>query len=346
MMAPPLRSTMADKSLAPQQSQPPQNAAVDVDVPALARSGGGIGNAARQDTLRANGSLPDPGASPTKPVVDEFLLEGIIAQVVRAAPEELAEFAATHIPIILKQAAYEGITDPNQVAYLLATAEHESKFGKPKYQRSEPLVEDHNPYTERDRTIRPRRKGEKPRTVHEWAATDHVEGKHVSAGTRDELDTEYWDAAYGGKLGNRKGTDDASRYRGRGYVQLTGKVNYEDRSQALNAGGNFYMKDGKLQGGERRPIDLAKNPEDVNQVPDLAAQVLVTGARDGSFTRKKLDDYIKPGEDPDFVNARRVINGDTSKNGASIAQIARRYASPLASTWKKAFNSGRQTGPR
>jgi predicted chitinase len=295
-----------------------------------------------------NGAAQDALAAQKSKTVDDLALDWVTVQVVQAAPEEMAEFAAANIPIILRQCAYEGITEPNQVAYLLATAEHESSFGRPKFGRSASLVEDHNPYSHREVPVRPRRKGEKPTTRTEWSATDHVNGRHVTAGTQDELDTRYWDAAYGGKLDNQRGTDDASRFRGRGFVQLTGRTNYRERSEALNREGNFYMKDGKMIGGAggKRPIDLVQNPTDVNEVPDLAAQLLVTGARDGSFTTKKLDDFIPEGGEADFRDARKVINGDTALNGDKIARIARRYAVVLGRTWKKVFENNRAGGPR
>lgn len=285
----------------------------------------------------------------TQATVDELTLDWATTQIVELAPEELAEYAKTAIPAILKQAAYEHVTDPNQVAYLLATAEHESAFGKPKYERSQSLVEDHNPYSSHQVQDRPRRRGQKPTTHTEWRANEHVHDRTVKAATEGELDEKYWDSAYGGKLGNRRGTEDASKYRGRGYVQLTGRRNYEERSQALNEGGNFYYRDGKMVGGAggKEPIDLAQHPEDVNENPELAAQLLVTGARDGSFTSQKLDDYIAPGEKPDFVNARGVINGDVRENGASIAAKARRYAVVLGRVWPRVFApNGRVGGPR
>lgn len=245
------------------------------------------------------------------------------------------------------------MTDPNRVAYLLATAEHESKFGKPKYNPSESLVEDHNPYSRRERQVPGQGKGKDkkpPSTVTEWSASNHVSGRQNVAPTEGELDTKYWDSAYGGKLENERGTEDASKYRGRGFVQLTGRTNYRERAGAMQEDGFFYMHGGKMQGGKGgpRPIDLLANPTHVNESPDLAAQLLVTGARDGSFTNKSLEDYIPAGgKEPDFVNARKVINGDTAKNGEAIAAIARRYAGVLSGTWPRVFKpNGREGGPR
>jgi predicted chitinase len=308
---------------------------VSTTVAQPGQGGAGRGNDAAQSRLRAA----------TGGNVDELVLGWATQQVVNAAPEELQEYAARSIPIILNQAAREGLTDPNQVAYIIATTEHETKFGKPKYSRSQTLVEDHNPY--RSREVRQRgRRGQPDTSRTEWSATNHVNGRQVTAGTESELDERYWDSAYGGRLENQPGTDDASRFRGRGFVQLTGRRNYRERSEAFNRDGHFYQHEGKTYGG-RRPIDLQANPEHVNENPDLAAQLLVTGARDGSFTSRKLSDYIPEGsERPDFVNARRVINGDVRENGASIAALARRYAVVLGRAWPKVFNSKREGGPR
>ena len=40
-------------------------------------------------------------------------------------------------------------------------------------------------------------------------------------------------AVYNGRMGNEKGTDDGWNYRGRGFIQLTGKNNYRDIGQYL-----------------------------------------------------------------------------------------------------------------
>lgn len=80
------------------------------------------------------------------------------------------------------------------------------------------------------------------------------------------------------RLGNVQ-PGDGARYAGRGYVQLTGRTNYE----------RYGIAD--------RPDDAMK--------PDVAANILRDGMEAGRFTGKKLGDYL-PG---DYVNARRIING-------------------------------------
>lgn len=79
-------------------------------------------------------------------------------------------------------------------------------------------------------------------------------------------------------LGNTR-PGDGALYAGRGYVQLTGRLNYA------------------RYGLESRPDDAMK--------PDVAAMILKDGMEKGRFTGRKLADYL-PG---DYVNARRIING-------------------------------------
>lgn len=86
----------------------------------------------------------------------------------------------------------------------------------------------------------------------------------------------------GANLGNTiKG--DGFLFRGRGFVQLTGRRNYAMAGRVLG-------------------LDLVKEPDDA-LIPEIAARILITGCLDGWFTGKKLKDY------PDFKNMRRVING-------------------------------------
>jgi hypothetical protein len=88
-------------------------------------------------------------------------------------------------------------------------------------------------------------------------------------------------------------------YYGRGYEQLTWKVNYE--------------KTGKELG-----FDLVNNP-DLMLEKHVAAKSLFTGMLTGRYTGKRLTHYIK-GEMKDYYNARRIINGtDKAKSIAGYA---------------------------
>lgn len=77
-------------------------------------------------------------------------------------------------------------------------------------------------------------------------------------------------------------------YYGRGYVQLTWDYNYKNMGTALK---NRLLYEPAL----------ALNA-------DVAYQIMSMGMRKGSFTGKKLADYIT-GDKCDYVNARRIING-------------------------------------
>ena len=109
---------------------------------------------------------------------------------------------------------------------------------------------------------------------------------------------------------------DGKTWLGRGYVQLTHKVNY-------------------ARAGRELAIDLVTNP-DLAMQPTVAALILVRGSMEGWFTSKKLADYAA-GDGFDYVNARAVINGDVRGNGAKIAREAKAFEAALIEAgWNKA----------
>ncbi len=126
-------------------------------------------------------------------------------------------------------------------------------------------------------------------TVHESGAGRHMQ--EIASGS-----------AYEGRrdLGNTQ-SGDGVRYKGRGYVQITGRTNYSDWSRRLG-------------------MDLVGNPS-LAERPEVAAKILVGGMKGGTFTGKKLDDYIN-GSKTDFNGARRIVNG-TDKAGTFAATAQR-----------------------
>jgi hypothetical protein len=92
---------------------------------------------------------------------------------------------------------------------------------------------------------------------------------------------------------------DGPKHCGRGFVQLTWKVNYDKADAAL-------AKAGLIIRG-----DLLANP-DLAMLPDLAAFIMLHGMRDGWFTGKKLSTYL-PAEGvatkQQYIAARKIING-------------------------------------
>lgn len=99
---------------------------------------------------------------------------------------------------------------------------------------------------------------------------------------------------------------DGKRFMGRGLVHITGRRNYADWSKRLG-------------------VDLVAHPELAERL-DYAARILVEGVMLGTFTGKKLSDYIKPGS-ANFVNARRTVNGTDKAD--LIAGYALRFLAAL-----------------
>ena len=131
-------------------------------------------------------------------------------------------------------------------------------------------------------------------TVHESGAGAHME--EFASGE-----------AYEGRsdLGNNQ-AGDGKKYKGRGYVQVTGRNNYTNWSKKLG-------------------VDLVNNPE-LAEKPETAARILVQGMKEGSFTGKKLSDYIGGGKQ-DFEGARRIVNG--TDKAAKFADTARKILAAM-----------------
>jgi hypothetical protein len=105
----------------------------------------------------------------------------------------------------------------------------------------------------------------------------------------------------GKRLGNTlKG--DGFKFRGRGYVQITGRTNY---LRASNANG----------------VDLVGAPDRALE-PAIAAKIIVDGMCRGWFTGKKLANY------DNFTAMRRVVNG--TDKAALIAGYATKFQTALA----------------
>jgi hypothetical protein len=130
-----------------------------------------------------------------------------------------------------------------------------------------------------------------------WAAYMLATIKHECANTwqpvTEKGDTAYFDKYNAGtptgqRLGNTA-PGDGFLFRGRGYVQITGRANYLRLGQALGLGTGL--------------IDDADQALD----PAIAYRIMSFGMRKGAFTGKKLSDYIA-GPNCDYVNARRIIN--------------------------------------
>jgi putative chitinase len=133
-----------------------------------------------------------------------------------------------------------------------------------------------------------------------WAAYMLATVKHECANTWRPI-TERGNKAYfdkyetGTNIGKRLGNTqpgDGWKYRGRGYVQITGRANYAKLSKALN-----LPQDENL-------VDYPDNA----LIPAVAYGIMSYGMRNGTFTGKKLQDYFAD-DTCDYKNARKIING-------------------------------------
>jgi hypothetical protein len=116
--------------------------------------------------------------------------------------------------------------------------------------------------------------------------------------------------AYEGNVKSLGNTEpgDGPRFRGRGFVQLTGRKNYKLYSDLLD-------------------VDLVANPDLAAGVA-LSAHITVDGMANGRFTGVALSRYINS-KKTDFKNARAVVNGDVAKNGDLVGGYAQIYLKAL-----------------
>jgi len=224
----------------------------------------GVGDQIRIPSAEVpDGPPPETGTPMVSPglSIDDAAITSLVAQ----TWPHLRVHAEASVPIILGACEAAGITDPAQLAYVLATAEHESHFG---------------------------------RYIEEIASGVAYEGRS--------------------DLGNTQ-PGDGRRFKGRGYVQLTGRFNYRNWSNKLG-------------------LDLVSRPQIVAARPDIAARIMAEGMRDGSFRRHKLANHLAHPDQLDFYGAREIINGDKKKYlswahtsiGEHIADRAERFYKVLA----------------
>jgi putative chitinase len=120
--------------------------------------------------------------------------------------------------------------------------------------------------------------------------------RHETANTWEPIEEryngdkhEYFVQKYGSRadLGNLT-AEDGFTYRGRGYVQITGRANYERLGERLGAGLLIYPE---------RALDHA-----------IAYQIASVGMAEGLFTGRAISRYVNA-DHADYYSARRVING-------------------------------------
>lgn len=105
---------------------------------------------------------------------------------------------------------------------------------------------------------------------------------------------------------------DGVLFHGRGYVQLTGRANYQKMEDVFE-------------------VELTKDKAAADRVlePELAAKIMFYGMENGSFTGKRFGDYFSDTKE-DWVNARRIILALNKAN--TIANYAKDFYSAISYT--------------
>ena len=152
-----------------------------------------------------------------------------------------------------------------------------------------------------------------------WLSYMLATTKHETAHTMQPI-VERGKKAYFDKYDGRKDLGntvpgDGYRFRGRGFVQLTGRTNYVRASAKLG-------------------VDLVAMPDRALD-PTIAAAIMFEGMTAGWFTGKKLADYFTDGK-ADWKNARRIING--LDKAASIANYGKAFYAALLLASDKSRN--------
>ncbi len=182
-----------------------------------------------------------------------------------------------------------GAAPMSQLAYVLATAHHETGAS------FEPVAENLNYSAAGLRSTWPGRF---------TAAT-------AAAYARNPI--KIANRVYADRMGNgNEASGDGWRWRGRGFVQLTGHDNYARAAVELGCG------------------EILTNPDiltDPKRGQSLGAAIIVQGMIKGWFTGRTLAHYIGP-KLTDFVGARRIINGMDKAD--QIAGYARAFDAALS----------------
>lgn len=148
-------------------------------------------------------------------------------------------------------------------------------------------------------------------------------------------------------LGNTAARDgDGAKYGGDGYVQNTGGNNarttgsvlsgMEIRFEDIPAGASdLQAAFARLGGSARTPVVVSRNTfireHELLRVPKISYYDAVDGMLSGRYTGKKITDYINARKN-DTYNARRVINGITSKNKHTVVEMQ-----AFAAAFQRAF---------
>ena len=224
--------------------------------------------------------------------------------------------AATVLRTIFLDAADARVEDLNQVAYVLATAYHESRAGAALAEGGTGISTD-TVFTKDEYFFEPNANG---KSSYNGTNGNKLAGDQLKADAviTDAADVTAWNSkvtypsAQPDAVKRSARMCDFYRFIGRGLVQITGRANYHHYSNRAEYGN----------------IDFEAAPQRVAELP-IAARILVNGMVDGDFRLgKKLSDYVKP-TGFDGLGARDIVNGDGAKWGAHVRDVAKDFKAAL-----------------
>ena len=212
---------------------------------------------------------------------------------------------------------------PGAVVPVPRTASAAQAFFEKYGQQFEPLTDDGKAvltklfsFIEKDKTMTDVRLVAYTLATIKWE-TGNTFRPTIELGTDEELEQRYGPtAAISRSLGNTE-PGDGARYKGRGYVTLTGKRNYQRFNEILGFAGT--------------DSDLVKYPERVAD-PEIAYRLAGAMMSQGFVTGKKLGDFIN-NQNTDYTNARRIIYG--LDHAEEIANSAKKFEQILRESVSK-----------
>jgi hypothetical protein len=200
---------------------------------------------------------------------------------------------------IFKQACNRRICDINHIAYMLATAHHESLMGYWMLERAPENYSPNDPDFSRDAYFFDQRPG---KLSYNGVNGNLLAGDQLSAwGVISDADKAVWN----GTVYPHSQPEDVKfsargcdfyKFSGKGLVQVTGRKNYGRYSNLP----------------EMDNVDFVSDPDKVTEF-DYAAAILILGIEFGYCNPKsrKLSDYDKIDTNTfDAFNARDIVNGD------------------------------------
>lgn len=211
-------------------------------------------------------TTPEPAPDTSEQTASQAYLDALIKAITDATKKldkNQAPSKATVqdiVPDIVSEAIRQGITDPAEIAVIVANASHETQLN--------PHSENMNYSASRAHAVFPS-KFPTVKSAMPYANNPEAFGNHVYASINGN--------------GN-EASGDGYKYRGRGLIQVTGRGNYKTWNDRLS--GQFKDAQGKDQ-------DFLKNPDAMNR-RDIAIRVLVEGVAQGVFRGNKvsLADYL------------------------------------------------------